>query len=1598
MWVGSLCSTNLSRSREIGVEELTGVGYMGWPWNALGGKVSVQTDKSRIVGRVVRALADWKVAEGLDAALFRSFAQQVVDRVRGPFLAQHPPRQVLRFLELAFGFALTRSADEIHVAVREGAQRGLVVLTHMDDQPFIVDTVRLFLKRNEAEYWGGLNVILRVTRDEQGRLLRVGEGEATQESIALMEIDEGTLRENGLEAAAIGLREHLQLARVAVRDFRAMNRVIERAQERCETLAERLPDRAAAWRETAAFLGWLARENFVIMGMEASGNSYGIQSVDSPYRCRHERAWAPPHPPGTVFVRKSRSDSPIHRAGRIDEVRVLVGEGESREELYIRGMFTYRAVTQPSRNIPVLRDVLRTELSRQEALPNSFRYKGIANVFDSLPTEFLFTTPGAAIGEVVELVLDSEQQQEVGVTLLTYEDSTAFALLSMPKAQYSDELRRDIEAEISRSLGATYADHGLFIGRFDTVLLHYYLTGLQKSDDRTVQGLTERIRALATPWESRLWQVIARESGEERADQLVDTWGRGFAADWMRRTSPERAASDLAMLDALPEGGMTADVFEEEGIARLRVYQDRDAYLTDLLPVLGNFGLTVIRSDAAVVHSVRGVRHIDTFDLALDEAGRARLLGAQARLVEALPQVFARRIEDDVLNALVVSAGLDWRGVDALRGYVHYLRQLQFALPGPRVRAILLAHPQTCAALFELFLARFDPARADGRESAIAEADRAVIDHIRKVQTHDEDQALGAIHGLIQATIRTNFFRDDRQSWYLSYKFECARVREMKPEKPLFEIYVHSRDVEGVHLRFGKVARGGLRWSDRADYRTEVLGLVTTQQVKNVVIVPEGSKGGFYLHYPEADRGALRAQADRLYKTFIRGLLDLTDNVVKGEQVRPRSVVCHDAFDPYLVVAADKGTAHLSDTANAISAEYGHWLGDAFASGGSNGYDHKKVGITARGGWVLVKRHFAEMGKDPYNEPFTAIGIGDMSGDVFGNGLIETPHTRLLAAFNHVHVFLDPNPDAQASFDERVRLFQAERNGGWNNYNPALISAGGGVFDRTAKSIPLSPEVRTMLGLEVEEADPETVIRAILRMDIDLFWSGGIGTYVKASHETHQDADDRTNDRARVDATELRCRVVGEGANLSFTQAARIESSLRGVRMNTDFIDNSAGVDLSDHEVNLKILLSGPQSRGELGEEERNQLLEALTDEVAQLVLVDNDTQGRQISRDRLRSVQDIFPFGRAIAFIERHFRRTRESFQLPSDAELAERAERGLGLTRPELATLSSHVKRYVYAELLASGRAKQLTGYRDLLIPYFPVAIQERYLADIEGHQLADEIAMTVATTRVVGDAGAAFVPLAVESTGRTVFDVVNAYLRAQRLARASDVRATLEELRSSVRLEALGRAWVQVDAGCREVAMFWLSSGTRPPTDAEVEEMAHAVNEVYELQADEVARRNAAVVARMRQDDIPERVATLVLKAQYLNIALMVWWQAKKLNISFREAVIRQLAAGRASRLQEIVDALGRRPTTGQWEPIAMRILVNRFSDRLRQLMIRLGTDLPAVSVDDLEPRLVAGPVADVRAQVDRLMPPGAPLDLPALLVLEERLAGAIGRIGG
>ncbi|MEZ4318238.1 MAG: NAD-glutamate dehydrogenase [Myxococcota bacterium] len=1553
--------------------------------------MSLSTVQSSSQRKIHSSLKRWKgTLPADDSELFRLFVDEAVPRLRGPYLAQRRPTQVLEDLERAFQFASQRKED-VKVRVME-RDKGVRLFSNMNDQPFIVDTMRLFLRNCRADYLGGFNLVLRCQRDANGKLVGIGGEGSTTESVVMLEADGGRVM-NDADAALETLRAQLQIARATVRDFKAMTRTVERWVEKFEAEADRHPEGAEACRETAAFLKWLLRENFVFMGMDGS-EPMGIQTLDNAFASDASGDWPLPHEPGTVRVRKSTVESPIHRSGRIDEILVTLGSGDDAQSLFMRGLFTYRAVTQPCRTVPILRGVLATILNDGASAPGSYRYKGLANVFDSLPTELLFTANLAAIGEMVDLVFEAEQSSDVGVTFIRTSEDAAFCLVAMPKAQYSEDLARAIEDAIVTATQATYTDHGLFVGRYDTVLAHWYLTGVRHKGDASAQKLSDTVRQLATPWHARLWSALSETLDESECDRLADTYGRAFPDTYMRVTPASLAVRDILKLDELSSRqNVLAELYELDGQLHLRLYQAKDVFLTDILPVLDNFGLVVRQSWATEVKSRGGRLFMDTFVLdPTAEIPREMLLERQGLLKSAIEAVFSGNVEDDPLNQLVLTSGLAWAEVDLIRGYTEYSRQLTVKLSANRLLEILLKNPVMCHALVDFFHARFDPDIEGERSALQARAAEHAEKELRYILSHDEDLVFSTMYELLRGTLRTNYYRTDRKFHYISFKLDCSQIPSMGVNRPMFEIYVHHREVEGVHLRFGKVARGGLRWSDRDDYRTEVLGLVTTQLVKNVVIVPTGSKGGFYLKRPSPDGKVRREQADYHYKTFIRGLLDVTDNNVKGAIVPPPRVVRHDGDDPYLVVAADKGTAHLSDTANGISREYGFWLDDAFASGGSVGYDHKGVGITARGAWVLVRRHFAERGIDPYTQEFTCVGIGDMGGDVFGNGLIESPHTKLLAAFNHLHIFLDPNPDAASSYKERKRLFEAV--GGWGDYDTFAISKGGGVYDRRLKSIPLSPEAQAMLGIEADEADPNDVINAILRMDVDLLWNGGIGTYIKASTETHAQADDRSNDAVRIDAPQLRAKILGEGGNLGLTQRARIEADRCGVRLNTDAIDNSGGVDLSDHEVNLKILLSLPLTRGELTTEQRVSLLEEMTDEVASLVLVNNDAHGRQLSRDQIRSRQDIFQFGRAIAFVERHFSVRRKQLALPTDVELAERAAKGEGLTRPELAVLSAWVKMYVYQQLL-DGDPKSIPGYDALLFEYFPKKVQTTYANDIRNHMLANEIAMTVATTRMIADAGAAFFPMMLETTGASVPAVAAAYLKAQDLARTHEARATLEELRTSVSLSSLYASWVMVDAGAREVASYWLSARGRIPTDAELAQMREAVQQVYELQASEVAARNATLLRKLQDDDIPSNVGSLILKAQYLNVALMIWAESLRSGADFPRMVVQHLAVARASRLQALLDDLAIRPATGRWDPIALRILSHRFHVLLRQLVQTTPMHAESETVDQLVPRLEAGFLADVRAQVDEMMDGEQP-SVATLLVLEERIAGAITRL--
>jgi glutamate dehydrogenase len=1534
--------------------------------------------KSNIIKKVARYNGTLNKAQ---KPLFRAFVKSCVNRIRGPFLARHTPKEVLETLETAFLYAWQRKEGDVKVTITPNKKNGLTIISVMQDQPFIVDSTRLFLERKNADYLGGFNLIFNVVRDDKGFIVGAGRN-GLPESLMFLESSEGDLL-NDIDAAILRLTKNLKLARAAVHDFKTMTACVTNIAETLKTDA----------KETAGFLQWLVQENFVFMGVTQGDNDYGIQTIEGPFKGNAGGDWPTSNAFG-IQVRKTACESPVHRAGRIDEIRVSHPTKKDEILLYIRGMFTYRAVTQPSRHVPILRRVVASLLVESETIPGSYQYKGIGNVFDSLPTEFLLTATESSVHRMVNLVIDSEQQKEVGATFIPTGTNGLFCLIAMPKRQYSDDLRERLESELIETLGATYTDHGLFVGRYDTVLLHFYLTGARSVSEETLDVIARQIKQMATPWRNRLWRRLAKQYDDTTADRLIDTYGSAFPKSWMRSATTLSTLLDIVELQKLSGRTTIASrVWSDSDETWLRIYQAVDITLSDILPVFHNFDLTAISSSATTVRPRGGKLFIDTF--LLNPEGKAKeIVDTNPQLLlQALKAVFDGTVTNDSLNRLTLTSGLNWKQVDIIRAYSRYCRQLKVAVSATRTRQLLLIHPILCRHLVTLFEARFDPA-ISGRKKAISKALERIDKSMKTLRTHDEDTLFGIMRNLILSTTRTNAFRTDKTEHYLSFKVDCSRIPEMGERPPFREIYVHHKEVEGLHIRFGMVARGGLRWSDRDDYRTEILGLASTQLVKNVVIVPTGSKGGFILKHPNPDTTQRRADADHYYQIFIRGLLDVTDNAIGGKIVHHPEVVSYDGDDSYLVVAADKGTAHLSDTANKISLSYNYWLGDAFASGGSNGYDHKVVGITARGAWVLTRRHFAEMGRDPYTEPFTVVGIGDMGGDVFGNGLIESPHAKLKVAFNHRHVFLDPNPIKKCAA-ERKRLFKLGRAGGWDAFNTKLISKGGGLYNRTDKAIPLSSQVQEMLNLTEEKATPAEVIRAALKMKVDLLWNGGIGTYVKSSEESDADANDRATDSLRINGVELGAAVVGEGGNLGFTHAGRIESCAAGTRMNTDFIDNSGGVDMSDHEVNLKILFSRAIAEEKMTLKERNKVLETMTEEVAHLVLANNDRHGRQISRDMMRFKENLSPIFRTISFIERETGVSRSSIGLPTAAQLTARAEEGGGITRPELAVLSAHIKMYVYKALLAD-TPTALHSYEKLLVSYFPKLVQKKFPTLLREHMLANEIAVSVAINDVVADAGVAFFPIFMESTGRSVMDITNAFLKAQFLAQTPQVRTSLEELRTSVSRSDLHNAWINIDAGVRRVAKFWLSALGDIPSDDQLAEMPTAIDTVVALQSPEVKAANKQMRKQLRGAEIPNKVINQITRAQYLGTAIMVWVESNRTDSAIEVVASTHLAAVSACRLDEVLDLLSTCPASGRWEPIGVHILENRFQNHLRAIVRATIGKGDQTKVRKFAKMLASGPLSDVRAQVDAILDGDTPASIATLMVLEARVAGAVARL--
>ncbi|GAA4091451.1 NAD-glutamate dehydrogenase [Actinomadura miaoliensis] len=1320
-----------------------------------------------------------------------------------------------------------------------------VVQVVTDDMPFLVDSVTMELNRHQLPTHLIVHPLLGVERDVTGRLKafrrKLDQATDLDESWIHIEVDRTSDR-TVLERLEKDLLRVLNDVRVAFEDEPKMR---ARAGEIATSIRydpPPLPDKELD--EGVELLDWLADGHFTFLGYRdytltddgtalrpEPGTGLGILRADT--RESDSFAALPPEvreratEKRLLVLTKANSRSTVHRPLYLDYIGVkkFGPNGEVVGERRFLGLFTHVAYSASIAHVPVLKRKLAEVLDRAEFTPDSYDGQDLIEILETYPRDELFQISVDDLLSIALGVLRLRERRHLKLFLRKDPYGRYMScMVYLPRDRYTTRVRLRIQEILKNAFNGVSVDYSANVTESVLARLHVVVRVERGRPlpDVDVDELEARLAAATRSWADDLADAVVEQCGEERSGVLARRYGdafpEGYKADFPART----AVADLRRLEDLTEDGQTSiNLYEpygaEPGERRLKLYrQGPPISLSRVLPLLHNMGVEVIDERPYEIRPADRPRAwIYDLGLRYDPPEGVPEDDIKDLFQDAFAALWRGDIENDGFNALVLHVGLHWRQAMVMRAYALYLRQIGTTFSKRYIEQVLLRNAQITRLLVRYWESRLDPALAGGedeRSEAIHEELRGLLDEVASL---DEDRILRAYLAMFEATLRTNHFQHKP---YLSIKFDPSRIPDLPQPRPTYEIFVYSPTVEGVHLRFGSVARGGLRWSDRReDFRTEILGLVKAQAVKNTVIVPAGAKGGFVGKQlpPASDREAFMKAGIACYKDFISGLLDITDNLVDGKIVPPPDVIRHDGDDPYLVVAADKGTATFSDIANEVAASYGFWLGDAFASGGSVGYDHKAMGITARGAWESVKYHFRSLGKDVQSEPFTVVGIGDMSGDVFGNGMLLSRHIKLVAAFDHRHVFLDPDPDPERSYAERERLFKLPRSS-WADYDTSLISRGGGVYPRTAKSIKITPEVREALGLDpgVTALTPYELIHAVLCAPVDLLWNGGIGTYVKASVENNADVGDKANDAVRADAAELRCKVIGEGGNLGVTQLGRIEFARQGGLVNTDFIDNSAGVDTSDHEVNIKILLDQAVRDGELTGKQRDQLLYEMTDEVADLVLRDNYAQNVVLAASRAQARSMLHVHTRYMRKLERDGRLKRRLEFLPDDKALAERRQAGHGLTGPEFAVLLAYAKLSLDAELNSSDLPDD-PYLESWLVDYFPTPLRERFRPYMDRHPLRREIITTAVVNDLVNNSGTTFMFRVNEETGASPSDVARAYLVSREVFDMPRFWRTVEGLThqvdESTQIRMRLEARKLTERGAR-----WLLHNRRPPFD--------------------------------------------------------------------------------------------------------------------------------------------------------------------------------------
>ena len=1351
----------------------------------------------------------------------REFCRLLLSRVPSDRLEEAEPGLLGEQAARLFRLIEETPAGEIGVELRRLHSRPhrAVLLTAMPDCAFIVETLQEMLAAEGYSILALLHPILSVDRDGEGRVKaigdRVGSGSRTSATMILFD----GLEPGGEAEVEAEVARRLGQVGLATADFRRMVEDATRIREDLESLKADLDWKVPELQEIQEFLEWLRDGNFVFLGYREYdifpgeqgelqvqlrlGSSRGILSDEASSKVYRPvpvsdlpseltaRVLGGP----TLMVSKTNALSPVHRRARMDDISVkrLDANGTVLGERRFLGLFTAKAFNQDASVTPILRRKLAEILEAEQVEAGTHDHGLIVRLFNSLPKEDLFVAPVEELLPVVDAVIETHASGEVlvvgrpdalarGVTLMVV----------MPRHRFSADARHRVQELIVEAYDGQILNYHLALGEGEQARLHFHVSAEPEAIASVdLVDLQKRVSEAIRSWREKTRAALEDVMEPDRAMELIGRYGAAFSPQYVATTEVGTAVRDIEVLEQVRSAGMSRVTLNEVDppIANrywLTAFDRGESHdLSDVMPVLENFGFRVVRAEPHEVSVEEGEAPLTIHGFLVDVPAEWQVEreSAEPRVEDALRAVQAGWADDLHVNRLILSAGLSWRQVALLKAYGAYAFRIGAVSSRLGLRRPLVAYPRAARLLWEIFSVQFDPTLVGDREMAGIATRDAFHDELKTVEGIDDDRTLRRLLNLIDSTVRTNYFQPrlrENPEAPISLKFDCSRIETMPDPRPRHEIWVSGVRTEGAHLRMGDVARGGLRWSDRLeDFRVEVLGLVKTQQVKNAVIVPEGAKGAFVVTRPPADRSLMREAGVTSYRDFVSGLLDITDNVVGGEVVHPPDTVIRDGEDPYLVVAADKGTATLSDTANELAVAYGFWMDDAFASGGSKVYDHKEMGNTARGAWECVKRHFREMGKNIQEEEFTAVGIGDMSGDVFGNGMLLSRKTRLLAAFDHRNIFIDPDPDAEESWIERKRLFELPASA-WTDYSPDLISDGGGVWGRGDKRIELSERAREVLGIEDEVVNGEALVKAILAAPVELWWNGGIGTYVRASSETDAAVSDPGNDLVRITAADLRAKVLGEGGNLGLTQLGRIEYAMRGGRLNTDALDNSAGVDTSDHEVNLKILLGQPVADGEITAAERDDLLASVEGDVGAAVLRNSYTQSLAVSLDQHRIRGNQASFGDALHSLEKAGLLDRSLENLPTGEEMADRLEAGEPtLTRPELAVMLAYAKMHLKRRLMDSDVLDD-PAMLELVRDYFPSAVLERSgESALRAHRLRSNIAATELTNRVVDVMGGAGLIQLIGESHRSAAEVAKAWWVAYRVAGAEELLRGLQAL---------------------------------------------------------------------------------------------------------------------------------------------------------------------------------------------------------------------------